>query len=90
MSELWQTRERIEELAIFARAVGASRITLDALEDDDAFFALCKMGASICSESTIANSKEFRTERAHLRVHRVDIEIRRPAKECNELNGLRS
>ncbi len=90
MPNSWQTQGRIEELAILARAVGASRITLYALEDDDAFTALCMMGASVHSKRTVTSDKEFRTERAHLRVHRVDVEVRRPIEECTASNDLRS
>lgn len=81
MPEEWQTRGRIEELAILTRAVGAGRITLEAMEDDDAFSALCKMGATVRTESSKVHKTVYRTETAHLRLLRVQIEIRRSAEQ---------
>ena len=80
MTDDWQTRGRLEELAIFCRAVGAARATLDGLEDDDAFVTLCNMGATVRTETITTQEASFRVETAHLRVHRVLLEIRREAE----------
>lgn len=78
-----QLKGTVEELAIAARCLGGSRLTLEGLEGNEAFDTLCKMGATVKRETVEVEGEQYVTESASMRVHWVELVVYRPTRRAD-------